>query len=59
MVGMVLLYESVDGEVGSPLMDDSCRPVDIDMTLSFMRSIKTSSATPSAALKSSDIHAQG
>ena len=49
----------VDGEAGSPLLDDACIPVDIDMTLSFMRLIKTSSATPSAMLKSSDIHAQG
>jgi hypothetical protein len=42
---MVLLHEAVDGEAGSPLMDDACIPVDIDMTLSIMRSIKTSSTT--------------
>jgi hypothetical protein len=35
----------VDGEAGSTLIDDSCTPTDIDMTLSLMRSIKTSSKT--------------
>jgi hypothetical protein len=49
----------VDGEVGSPLIDDACTPVDIDMTLSVMRSIITSSTTFSAVLNSSDIHTRG
>jgi hypothetical protein len=29
----------VDGEAGSPFIDDACTPVDIDMALSVMRSI--------------------
>jgi hypothetical protein len=35
---------AVDGEADSPLMDDACIPVDIDMTLSVIRSIKTSNS---------------
>ena len=49
----------VDEEVGSPLMDDACTPMDnplSDMTLLVIRSIKTSSTTFSAALNSFDIH---
>jgi hypothetical protein len=53
------LARVVDGEVGSPLMDDVCIPLDINMTLSVIRSIKTSSKTLFAALNSSDIHARG
>jgi hypothetical protein len=54
-----LALRAVDGEAGSPLVDDACTPVDIDMTLSVMRSIITSSTACSAALNSSDIHARG
>jgi hypothetical protein len=43
---------AVDEEVGSPLVDDACTPVDIDKTLSVMRSIKTSSTTLSTTLNS-------
>ena len=50
---------AVDGEAGSPLIDDSCTPVDIDMTLLVMRLIKTSSTTFSTALNSSNIHTRG
>jgi hypothetical protein len=50
---------AVDGEADSPLMDDACIPVDIDMTLSFMSSIRTSSTNFSTVLNSSDIHTQG
>jgi hypothetical protein len=49
----------VDREACSPLVDDACTPIDIDMTLSVMRSIKTSSKTHSSALNSSDIHDRG
>jgi hypothetical protein len=50
---------AMDGEASSPLMDDACIPVDIDMTLSVMRSIQNSSTTLSALLKSSVIQARG
>jgi hypothetical protein len=49
----------VDREVGIPLVDDPCTPVDIDMTLSVMRSIKNYSIAFSAVLNSSNIHARG
>jgi hypothetical protein len=49
---------AVDREVGIPLVDDACTPVDIDMTMSVMRSIRNPSTSCSAALNSSDIHAQ-
>jgi hypothetical protein len=48
----------VEGEDGSVLEDDDCRPVDIprsDMTLSVINSIRTSSTIFSAALSSFDI----
>jgi hypothetical protein len=51
--------QEVDGEVGSPLVDDACIPIDIDMTLLSMRLIKTSSTTFSVVHNSSNIHAQG
>jgi hypothetical protein len=47
---------AVDGEAVSPLVDDACILVDIDMTLSVMRSIKNSSTNLSAAFKLSNIH---
>jgi hypothetical protein len=50
---------AVDGEAGIPLVDDACTPMDIDMTLSVMRSIKTSSTIFSAVLNSFDIHTRG
>jgi hypothetical protein len=50
---------AVDGEACILLVDEACIPVDIDMTLSVIRSIRTSSTTLSAALNSSDIHTQG
>jgi hypothetical protein len=43
---------AVDGEACIPLVDDACTPIDIDMTLSVMRSIRTSSKTLSVALNS-------
>jgi hypothetical protein len=49
----------VDGEAGSPLIDDACTPVDIDMILSVMKSIRTSSTSFYAVLNSSDIRTQG
>jgi hypothetical protein len=49
----------VDGEARSPLIDDACTLVDINMTLSVMRSIKNSSTIFSAVLNSSDIHTRG
>jgi hypothetical protein len=51
--------QAVDGEVGSPLIDDAYTPIDIDMTLSVMRSIITSSTTLSTTLNSSGIHTRG
>ena len=51
---------SVEGKDGSAPEDDACTPVDIplsDMTLSFIKSIKTSSTSFSVALISSDIQA--
>jgi hypothetical protein len=49
----------VDGKSCTVLVDEASTPVDIDMTLSVMRSIKNSSKTFSAALNLSDIHARG
>jgi hypothetical protein len=60
MVGMVQA-RAVDGEAGSPLMDDACTPVDnplSDMTLSVIRSRSTSVTDSSTALSSSDICAR-
>jgi hypothetical protein len=54
-----LALRVVHREACTILVDEACMPIDIDMTLSIMRSIKTSSTTFSAALKSSDIHARG
>jgi hypothetical protein len=48
--------QAVDGEA---LVDDACIPIDIDMTLSVMSSIKNSSTNFSVALKSFDIHTWG
>jgi hypothetical protein len=51
---------AVEGEAGNAPEDDACTPVDTphsDMTLSVIKSIKTSSTTFSAALSSSDIQA--
>jgi hypothetical protein len=51
---------AVEGEAWTPLVDDAWTPVDnplSDMTLSVIRSIKTSSTTFSAVLSSSDIQA--
>jgi hypothetical protein len=49
----------VDGEAGSTLINDAYTPADIDMNLSLMRSIKTSSKTFSTPLNLSDIHTRG
>jgi hypothetical protein len=49
---------AVEGEVGSAPEDDACTPVDIlcsNMTLSVIKSIRTSSTIFSTALSSSDI----
>jgi hypothetical protein len=51
--------QAVDGEASSPLMDDACIPIDIDMTLLVIKSIKTSSTMLSTMLNSSDIHTWG
>jgi hypothetical protein len=51
---------AVEGEAGNALEDDASTPVDTprsDMTLSFIKSIKTSSTTFSVALSSVDIQA--
>jgi hypothetical protein len=50
--------QAVKGEVGSAPKDNACTPVDIphsDMTLSVIKSIRTSSTIFSASLSSSDI----
>jgi hypothetical protein len=47
----------VDGEACSPLIDDACIPIDIDITHLVMRSMRTSLTNFSAVLNSSDIHA--
>jgi hypothetical protein len=55
------LARAVDGEAGSPLVDDACTPVDnplSDMTLSVIRSRSTSVTDSSTALSSSDIRAR-
>jgi hypothetical protein len=54
-----LAPQAVDGEASSPLINDACTPVDIDMTLLVMSSIKTYSKTFSTTLNSSDIHTRG
>ena len=54
-----LALRAVDREAGSPLVNNACTLVDIDMTLSVMRSIKTSSTAFSIALNSYDIHTRG
>jgi hypothetical protein len=54
-----LAPRALDEEACSPLIDDACTPVDMDMILSVMRSIRTSSKTFSAMLKSFDIHTRG
>jgi hypothetical protein len=51
--------QAVDEEASSPLVDDACTLVDIDMTLSIMRLIRTSSTTFSVALNLFDIHTWG
>jgi hypothetical protein len=50
---------AVDGETYTVLVDEACMPVDIDMTLSVIRSIRTSSTTLSVMLNSFDIHTRG
>jgi hypothetical protein len=60
-VGHDGLAQVVDGEADSPLVDDSCRPVDnplSDMTLSVIKSRSTSVTDSSTAVSSSDIRAQ-
>jgi hypothetical protein len=54
-----LAQRVVDEEGGIPLVDDACTPIDIDMTLSVMRSIRTSSTSFSTMLNSFDINAWG
>jgi hypothetical protein len=54
------LARTVEGEDGNVPEDDSCTPVEIprsDMTLSVIKSIRTSSTIFSAALSSSNIPA--
>jgi hypothetical protein len=60
LVGRDGPMRAVEGEAWGPLIDDAWIPVDnphSDMALSFIKSIKTSSTTFSATLKSSDIQA--
>jgi hypothetical protein len=55
------LAQAVEGEAWSPLIDDAWTPIDNPlsyMTLSVIKSIKTSSTTFSTVLSSSDIQAQ-
>jgi hypothetical protein len=52
------VMRAVDGEACSPLVDDACIPADIDIALSVMRSMRTSSTIFFVALNSFDIHAQ-
>ena len=50
--------QAVEGEVGSAPEDDACTPIEIqrsDMTLSVIKSIRTSSTIFSATLSSFDI----
>jgi hypothetical protein len=54
-----LALRALDGEASSPLVNYACTLVDIDMTLSIMRWIKTSSKTFLAMLNSSNIHSRG
>jgi hypothetical protein len=50
---------AVDREACSPLVDDSCTPVDINMNLSVMRLIRTYSTILFVVLNSSDINTRG
>jgi hypothetical protein len=53
---------TVEGEDGSALVDDSCTLVDTplsNMTLSIIKSIRTSSTTLSVALNASNIRTRG
>jgi hypothetical protein len=53
--------QAVDGEATTPLFDDAWNPVDIplsDMTLSVLKSRRTSVTNSSIAVSSSDIHTQ-
>jgi hypothetical protein len=55
------LARAVDGEAGSPLIDNACSPVDTplsDMTLSVIKSRRTSVTDSSTAVSSSDIRAR-
>jgi hypothetical protein len=61
-VGQDGMAQAVDREACSPLIEDSCTPVDTplsEMTLSIIKSIKTSSMDFSAALNASDIRTRG
>jgi hypothetical protein len=52
---------ALDGEVDSPLVEDSCTPVETplsDMTLSTIKSRRTSVIDSSTAVGSSDIRAR-
>jgi hypothetical protein len=54
------LARAVEGEDGNAPKDDACTPIDIphsDMTLSIIKSIRTSSTIFSATLSSSNIQA--
>jgi hypothetical protein len=56
------LARAVEGEAVSALVDDSCTLVDtplLDMTLSIIKSIRTSSTTLSVALNASNIRTRG
>jgi hypothetical protein len=56
-----VLAREVDGEAYTPLVDDTCKPIDkprSKMTLSILRLESTSLAYSSVVLNSSDIHAQ-
>jgi hypothetical protein len=60
-VGRDGLARVVDGEVGSPLVDDACIPVDnplSDMTLSVIKSRSTYVTDSSTVMSSSDIRAR-
>jgi hypothetical protein len=52
--------QAVEGEAGNSFEDDSCTPIDThrsNMTLSVIKSIRTSSTIFSAVLRLSDIQA--
>jgi hypothetical protein len=49
---------AVDGEACIVLVDEACTPVDIDMNLLVMSSMRTSLTTLSTTLNSLNIHAR-